>query len=415
MPPSFDILDAFGTPEYQRDPHSYLKRLREHEPIHRSRRSGFLYVTRHADSTILLRSSKFGRDLRLWNSPYNTYRPENARRDPTASAISALLQPWMLNSNPPDHTRVRKVFAHAFVPAAVQKMEAAVSEETRSLLARLPAQGSLELIESFALPLPGRVVSRLFDVPAEDSEQLAAWSQSIMLSQSPVANLGTKYAAKRALEAFQGYMAEFVAKRRLEPGDGLVDRVIAAERIEGALSAQELIVNVLGILLAGHETTSALIGNGLLTLLQHPQQLEALRAELRPEGPVMSVALEEILRFEPPSTTTPRVALETVELGGRTVHAGELCWTVHAAVNRDPDVFEDPDRFDITRAPNAHQSFGGGIHFCIGASLARVTARAALTQLLSRYPSLSLLDAEPAWRASVSTRALRRLPILLGA
>jgi hypothetical protein len=414
MSASFDLFDAFGTPEYVRDPHAYLQRLRAQEPIHRSRRSGFLYVTRHADCVKLLRSPKFGRDLRAWDSPYNTYRPENAPRDPSAAAINQRLQPWMLNSDPPDHTRLRRVFAHAFVPAAVNEMELAIAAETRALLASLPARAELELVERFALPLSGRIVSRLFDVPVEHSEQLAAWSQDIMLSQTPIANLGTKHAAKRALEAFESYMTDFIAKRRAMPGVGLVDRVIEAERREGRLSERELIVNVLGILLAGHETTSALIGNGVLTLLQHPKQLDDLRRDPSMNGAAMGRAIEEILRFEPPSTLTPRVVLECDRLGEQTLQVGQLCWVVHAAVNRDPQVFADPDSFDITRSPNPHQTFGGGLHHCIGAALARLTARAALGQLLSRYRRLALIDREPAWRASVSTRALRRLTLAVG-
>lgn len=393
-------------PSVRSDSHPSLKQLRENGAVVKSESTGVYFVLGHPEAITTHRSTKLGRDLRLWKSPLRWSGDERRARDPVGYRLFSEFQPQMFNSNPPDHKRMRSVFQHAFTPPKVAQMEGLVREEAANLIDAMPRSGTLDLMRSLAGPLPVRVIARVFDVPEESAERLVHWSDQMIHVVELTITRQQKQVALDAMLAFKAYLREFVAARRADPGDGLVDHVIAAQAVEGALREDELITNLLGMLVAGHETTTNLLGNGMLSLLRTPEELARLRAE----PALLPTAIEECLRFEPAVNTNARVAIEDVELSGLQIPAGSMLMVMLAAVNRDPRVFAAPDRFDVERHPNPHQTFGGGMHLCIGAPLARLEARIAFEFLLARYRTLELA-AEPAWLDRVNVRGLASLQL----
>jgi cytochrome P450 len=398
-----DIFRMMREPGFYNDPHPHLRRLRENDPVHRSQKTGIWFLTRHADCVTHMRSPKFGRDLRLWNNPSNQWRPENTKHDPVLTELFAALQPQMLNSNPPAHTRQRKVFQPAFVPAAIREMEPVVRAVADTFIAEL-ADGELRLMQQFAEVLPVAVIAGLFEVPSTEIKSLKAWSDAIAPMVEAGVTQAQKVAAFEGHKEFFAFIEELVAHRRKHPGKGLIDRAIAAANEDGALSHQELINNIVTLLSAGHETATNLIANSLLHLTRNPDQLRKLRAD----PALFPSTVEEVLRYEPPVNANMRVAIEDVEVGGKTIPAGALCFSMTASANRDPEVFARPDEFDISRQPNPHLSFGGGIHHCIGASLGRLEGRIALEGLLRRFARIELVE-EPEWRRRVTVRGMHEL------
>lgn len=396
--PTFDFFDT----EYRRDPYPVLARLRARDPVHKTP-FGWI-VTRHADVVRLNRDQRFGRDTRkLRNGGL-------AARAAGHPGLEEMLATFMLHLDAPDHTRIRKLMAHAFTPKATEQMEVSVAQVAAGLLERLPERGEIDLVEQLARPMPVTVICDLMDVPHEDFGRLARWSDAIAEQIEVTATPDQLAAAGAAYFEFKAYLASFVEQRRRAPGTGLVDRLIAAERETDALSSDELLANIILLLVAGHETTTNLIGNGMLALLEHPDQLELLRA--RPE--LTTSAVEECLRYDSPANTNARCALEEVEVGGRQIRAGQLVICMLGAANRDPEAFADPDRLDITRNPNPHQSFGGGVHHCIGAHLARLEARIALRGLLDRYPRIEVDRTRVQWRDRINLRGLSQLGLQVG-
>lgn len=398
-----DIFRMMREPGFHADPHPYLHRLRESDPVHRSRKTGIWVLTRYVDCVTYMRSPKFGRDLRLWDNPSNQWRPENTKHDPVLTELFAALQPQMFNNNPPAHTRQRKVFQPAFVPAAIRDMELVVRAVSDALITEL-ADGELRLMQQFAAVFPVAVIAGLFEVPTSDTEALKAWSDAM----APLVEAGMtpeqKVTVFESYKAFFGYIEELVARRREHPGNGLIDRAIAAANEQGTLNHQELINNIVTLLFAGHETATNLIANTLLHLLRNPEQLRKLRAN----PALVPSTVEEVLRYEPPVNSCARVTTEDVEIGGKTIPAGSLCFAMIAGANRDPEVFARPDELDITRQPNPHLSFGGGIHHCIGAALGRLEGRIALEGLLRRFARIELVE-EPEWHRRIAIRGVREL------
>jgi cytochrome P450 len=400
-----DMFKLLFDPSFRQDPHPHLKRMREAGALQQSASTGLWFAFGHAACVTLARSPKLGRDMAFWEHPGNTWRDENAHVNPLAHELNAALHPQMFHNNPPDHTRQRRVFQHAFVPAAIRQMEAVVAARADALIAALP-DGELELMEAFAAPLPVAVICGLFEVPDADYDRLRTWSDAIAQTVELTITPEQQRAALEAKHEFDAYLGDLVEARRARPGDGLIDHVIAAQEVEGALSREELLTNLTSMLVAGHETTTNLIGSGLLSLLRHPAQLERLR-----EDPsLIESAVEEMLRFEPPANTSLRVALDRVEVAGQVLEPGAMCILMIAAANRDPEVFDAPDSFDIGRSDNPHQSFGGGPHHCIGSMLARLEARIALRALLERYGQLELAG-DAVWMDRINIRGLSSLPL----
>ena len=314
----------------------------------------------------------------------------------------------LLSLDPPDHTRLRTLVTKAFTPRVVEQLRPQAQAIVDEALDRAAAQGEMELIEDLAYPLPVAVIARMLGVPREDWPRFREWSRVLVGSLDPVAVPDPEQitAVRTAQDALTDYLAGVVAARRGEPRDDLISALIAVEERGDVLNEQELLVMLNLLLVAGHETTVNLIGNGMLALLRNSDQLALLRRQ--PE--LIDSAVEELLRFDSPVQLTGRVAAEPCELAGQQIRSGQLVLTLLGAANRDPQQFPDPDRLDLTRSPNQHFSFGRGIHFCLGAPLARLEGRIAIGSLVRHFPDLR--QAGDAVRGeTITLRGLTRLPL----
>lgn len=311
----------------------------------------------------------------------------------------------MLDRDPPDHTRMRGLVAHAFTPRVIEGQEAHIRDIARDLLARATPGEPFEAMHGYAMPLPVIVIAELLGVPPEDRDLFRGWS-SDFIDGGDFATATPESAARAqaGIMALGGYFTQLIERRRQHPTDDLISHLIRAEDELGALRPGELVSNCLLLVIAGHETTVNLIGNGLKALLDHPAQLDRLRAQ----PTLLPQAIEEMLRFDPPvQRALFRAALEDVQIGSQHVRKGEQVSAVIGAANRDPAVFPEPDHFDVTRTPNRHLSFGRGLHFCLGAPLAKLEARVAFEELLRAFPDLTLRRYSR--RPSTMFRGLREL------
>ncbi|HEX6676678.1 MAG TPA: cytochrome P450 [Actinomycetes bacterium] len=388
-------------PEVHEDPYPLYARLRSEDPVHRSE-IGFWVLTRHADVLALLRDPRTSRD------PRSSERVELLR---ASVEVGQLLDeeeaaPSMLFVDPPDHTRLRTLVNKAFTPAAVERLRSRVEEIVDGLLDRVAGAGAMDVVEDLAYPLPVTVICEMFGVPEADWDRFRTWSRGLVRLLDP---LVAEDAFEQALEArrgLRGYLRELIAERRAHPADDLLTALIAAEDQGQALSEPELVSMCVLLLVAGHETTVNLIANGTIALLRHPRALARLKADPSLAGG----AVEELLRYDSPVQFTSRHALADFEIDGRPVRTGETVVGVLGAANRDPAQFADPDELDLARKPNRHVAFGGGIHFCLGAPLARVEAATAIPAMLERCPNIELAGT-PVRRDTVTLRGLSSLPV----
>jgi cytochrome P450 len=386
-------------PEVMADPYPYYRRMRDEDPVHWN--DWVWLLTRHADVAELLRDERFSADRRKSD---RFVQPPPERRRPGLS---------MLVSDPPDHTRLRNLVNKAFTPRVVERLRSRIEAISSDLLDRAEAARSetTDLVTDFAYPLPVIVIAELLGVPARDRLRFQEWSAILVRGLDPVATFDSDLQERvlDARDALFDYLDGIIAQRRRQPDDDLITRLIAVQEQGDTFSHNELLVMCNLLLVAGHETTVNLIGNGVLTLLEHPDQLERLR---RDPG-LARTAVEELLRYTSPVQWTGRVATEVIELDGRTIQPGQTVIGVLAAANRDPEVFADPDRLDLGRDPNPNLSFGRGLHFCLGAPLARLEAQVALPMLLERFP-LMRVAGEPEMRPTMVLRGLSHLPVALG-
>jgi cytochrome P450 len=388
-------LDPF-LPEHRRDPYPLYRKLRELDPVHRSP-AGPLILTRHADATAVLRDPRFSSNP----SHLGGERPQVGPRRVDTKVLLFL--------DPPDHTRLRSLVAKAFTPAVVRRLRPRVEQLVAELLDAAAERGSLELIADLAYPLPVAVICELLGVPAEDRALFGTWSsdasrlldRDIDLDEAAVERGGA------AIAGFTEYFGGLIQRRRAEPRDDLLSGLIAAEEDGQRLSWEELFTTIILLYLAGHETTVNLIGNGTLALLRHPDQLERLRRDpsLAPS------AVEELLRYDSPVHLTARIATTDLAVAGVPVPRGDQVIALVAAANHDPAVFADPDDLDVGRRDNRHLSFSAGMHYCLGAALARLEGEVAFAALLRRFPRLELADPEPQLREHFVLRGLRSLDL----
>jgi cytochrome P450 len=316
----------------------------------------------------------------------------------------------MLDRDPPDHTRLRGLVSKAFTPKALESLRPHIQQIVDDLLAHAGGKGKMDLIEEFAYPLPVRVICEMLGVPVKDHERFKAWGLDIArgldaIMLPPDSEVGRRSMAGR--HALAGYFRELIAERRAAPQDDMLSALIAAEEAGDKLNEEELLATCILLLVAGHETTVNLIGNGTLALLRHPDQLQKLR-----ENPgLIGTAVEELLRYDGPVQRTARIPSGDVTIGGQTIGKGEMVMPFLGAADRDPAQFPDPDRLDITRTDNRHIAFGMGIHFCLGAPLARMEGQIAINTLVQRLPKLALATDRPAFRQSLTLRGLQTLPV----
>ena len=402
IPPQVDMRD----PAFRDDPHLLLHTLRARGRVERDV-VGIWMATHHADCSAGLRSNLLSRDIK--RSPgYAQLRPFVAD-----STLERTCERWMLLNDPPVHTRLRRLVNAAFKPAVVQALRERVAAITAELLADLPTDddATFDLMPALAQPLPVRVICDVLGLPAEDFAQTKQWADALALIVEPVIRRADRVAADRAATEMVDYLRAHIARHRAsgERDDLLGTLVAAHDAGDGALSEDELLGNLILLFVAGHETTTNLLGNGLLTLLRHPRALARLRAD----PALMPGAVDEMLRFESSVNMVARHVVEPQVIGDTVVPSGDIIFFMTGAANRDPAVFADPDRFDITRSPNPHLAFGAGIHFCVGAPLARLEAEVAFEQLLRHRPELALArpDDAAAWRKLINLRGLEALPL----
>ncbi|HKN55564.1 MAG TPA: cytochrome P450 [Amycolatopsis sp.] len=312
-----------------------------------------------------------------------------------------------LGLNPPDHTRLRRLVSKAFTPRMVEQLTPRIEQITADLLTRALDEGTADVMAALAKPLPVEVIGEMLGVPLDDRERFAVWSHAMARGLDPafLQTPETIEPAMRARQAFIGYFRELAAQRRREPGDDLLSALVAVSDAGDVLSEGELLVTLMLLLIAGHETTTNLIGNGVLALLRHPGGLGLLGAD----GQFADRVVEEVLRYDSPVQLTLRTALRDTKIGDHDVPEGGQAIILIGAANRDPAVCVDPETFDPARDPGRHLAFGQGIHFCLGAPLARLEGRIAFRELARRAPALSLAG-EPAWNSTTTLRGLATLP-----
>lgn len=395
----FDPTD----PGFQQDPYQHYRRLRESTPVFRSP-AGFWVLSRHRDCDFVMRDERFG-------YPSPAAATQEAAGDGTALPGGFADQRHMLIfMNPPDHTRLRRVLRDTFGPRVMRSANGYIEERTGQLLDEALGNGpEFDLISALAHRLPFGVICHLLGVPEHDHPMIEKWAQDYLAGVSPsfTVSQANHQARDEALAALNDYFLALAAERRRTPGEDVLSRLAAAADA-GEISEQELLGTCILLFIAGHGTTTNLIGNGALALLRHPEQLARFRAE--PE--LAASAVEELLRYDSPSHLSIRVAFEDVDLGeGNVVGAGEQVIVVRGAANRDPDAFPDPDTLDLGRTDNRHLSFASGLHVCFGAPLARTQGKVALGTLFRRAPGLALAADRFAYKPSLLSRALEALPV----
>ncbi|MFM7530987.1 MAG: cytochrome P450 [Rubrivivax sp.] len=388
-------------PGFAEDPYPFYAQLRRHAPLHALGPRSVL-LTRHEDVSAVYRSPRASSDKR------EEFAPKMGAGTPAYTHHTTSL----VFSDPPLHTRVRRMMMGALNQRAIARMEPGLVALVDGLLARLESLPAPDLIGDFAARIPVEVIGNLLDVPADERGPLQQWSLDILSALEPAPAPPVLETANRAVTAFLDYLKSLVARRRAQPGDPDVDvltRLLHGEHDGERLTEDELLHNCIFLLNAGHETTTNLIGNGLHALLAHGRELERLVAD----PSLLPTAVEELLRYESPLQLNNRLATATIELPSGTVSAGTFLTLAVGAANRDPAAFPEPDRLDVARRPNPHAAFGHGAHACAGMNVARLEARVAIGRLLARFPGLQA--AGPATRdPRVRFRGLRTLPVRLG-
>lgn len=390
------------SPDFIRDPYPHYERLRTLDPVHLTPFGQFV-TSRHADVSLVLRDKRFGKDF--------AERSKRRYGDKIMDEpVFRSMGHWMLQADPPDHTRLRGLVVKAFTARRVEDMRPRIQEVVDQTIDAVIARGHMDLIEDFAFRLPVTIICDMLGIPEEHRETFYKSSRDggRLLDPVPLSPEEIRKGNEGNLMA-QMYFRQLFELRRKNPGDDLITQLVQAEEDGNKLTNEELTANIILLFGAGHETTVNLIGNGLLALHRNPDQLALLKA--RPE--LMPGAIEEFLRYDSSVQMTGRVALEDIDdLGGVKIPKGETVLCLLGSANRDPAVYPDsPDRLDVTRQNVKPLSFGGGIHFCLGAQLARIEAEIAIATLLRRLPDLRIDEVEnPQWRPTFVLRGLVRLP-----
>lgn len=389
----------FFSPAFKEQSYQIYKQLRMAQallPFELSSGLKAWLITRHEDADQLFKNSEVIKDY--------------SKVDPEAGYVlenGAFLDKNMLSSDPPDHTRVRKLVAKAFTPKMIAQLETDIQAITDELLLPIKENGQFEVVRDLALPLPTAVICNMLGIPEEARGKFHQWSQIIVQS----ANDKNKMVENEtSINAFVGYIHQLIESKRKHPDEKLVTLLINAHEEGDSLSEEELISNIFLLIVAGHETTVNLITNGLFALLQNPEQL----SKLKDDPGLVDNAIEEMLRYYSPVEIAPlRYAANDLEISGEKISKGDALFISLASVNRDETLYDDPERFDISREKIRHFAFGKGIHFCLGAPLARLEAKVAFTTLLKTFDHLSIdiPKSEIKWRPGMMMRGLESLPV----
>jgi hypothetical protein len=392
-------------PETIADPFPIFAELRRRDPVHWSDVLGGWVLTRYRDVRLALTDARFSAD-RI--TPFRDHLEPDAR-----AQIAELLKTlglWAVFNDPPAHTRRRGLLNKAFTPRAVMALRPLIERIVAHLIARVSERGDFDLIAGFAYPLPASVIAGMIGVPIEDLDRFKTWSDEIAaFVGSALATPDKRARGERGVREMSAYFRAVIAEHRKRPREDILSALLAAEEQGSGFGEDELVASCILLLFAGHETTTNLVGNGMLALLRHPEAVAALRRD-RALG---ASAVEEMLRYDGPTQAMTRIALEDVRLeeAAPVIRAGDRVFALLNAANRDPQVFAEPDRFDVARGDSRHLSFGFGIHFCLGAPLARLEGQIAVAQLVERLPDLALAIDAPQWSDSFVLRGVKSLPV----
>jgi len=395
----FDPFDS----EQRADPFPAYRVLLEQAPVWWNEKFGEWVFSRYADCEAILRDPRWSS-----NPEHLEHRVELGAMDMRA-AMRDVDAGVLLFMDPPDHTRLRRLVSQAFTPRSVERLRPRIQELVDGILDEMASEGEVDLMSTLAYPLPVTVICEMLGVPVQDRALFGPWSSDA--SRLLDGDVDMEVANRGVLAVMQliNYLNDLFEERRRQPRDDLLSALIAAEEAGDKLNEAELRSVVVLLFIAGHETTMNLIGNGTLALLRNPDQLGRLR-----HGPALdATGVEELLRYDGPVHFTARVATEDLEVGGQRVPKGWQAVTLLAAANRDPARFPDPDRLDLGRPDNHHLTFSGGVHYCLGAALARVEGQVAIGSLVRRFPELALADPDPPYRDHVVLRGLQELRLSL--
>ncbi|BAZ51605.1 cytochrome P450 like protein [Nostoc sp. NIES-4103] len=391
--------------EFRTNPYPIYHRLRLEEPVHKSFVGGDWVLTRYADIKAVLRSNR----IRSHDQPEllkekNQYLQNQGRNLNNLAQISNKILFYM---NPPDHHRLRSLVVKAFSPLVVERMRPHIQKIVDELLEQVKNQGHMDIIADIAGPLPVIVIGKMLGIPIEAQQQLHQWSHVLSRILDSLVSLEEYEILNQVIAEFQDYLRGLIIEREKQPQEDLISALIAAREESDKLSQEELLAICILLFATGEETTVNTIGNGMLALLHHPEQMQ----QLKREPTMIQSAVEEILRYDSPVQLTARVAIDNLEIGNQTIPAGEKLILCLGAANRDPEQFPNPDEFNIKRYQDSHLAFGDGIHYCLGAALARVQAQIAINTLLQEFSDLQLASDNLEWRKNIALRGLKTLPI----
>lgn len=392
---------------HKHNPYPFYAQLREQGPLSRFNWMGsdMWLLTSYDNAAVILKDPRFTLDRQKVEPQKGGQKPAD---ESAAPYIPLAWSKHLLNTDPPDHTRLRTLVSKAFTPRMIEQLRPRIQQLMDELLAAVQEQGEMDLVADIAVPLPIAVISELLGIPIEDRKPFRAWTQIIVQSQG--AAPGQTTSALDAEKKFISYIKTLIASKSVHPDNDLTSKLVQAEEQGDSLNEDELISMIFLLITAGHETTVNLIGNGMLALLEHPEQMQLLRED----ASLLPGAVEELLRYTSPVTlSAPRWATEDVSLYGQLIRKGEMVRYALLAANADPQQFSDPEVLNILRQENQHVAFGKGIHFCLGAPLARLEGQIAIGTLLRCLPHLRLTcdPAQLAWKAGGSLRNLVALPV----
>jgi cytochrome P450 len=396
---------SLANPQFVTNPYPIYRWLRDNEPIRKDPLAPVWIVTRYEDVAKILTDPRFRKD------PFAAERIPRAAREQLKvtgeSARSDVESVSMLFLDPPEHTRVRSMFTQAFSPKALETLRPRIEQIARKRLDQALGAGNVDVIRDLAYPLPVMVIAELLGFPPEDYERIKKWSDDMTGALSLRPSSSDQARAAGARENLRAYFDQLVPVIKKHPREDLLSTLLSRESEPGALNREEIFSNAVLLLAAGHETTTNLIGNAMLALLQHPDQLKLLR-----DNPaLMPGAVDEFLRYDSPVQWTSRVAGEAIDLGGHAVERGQIVLASLGAANHDPAVFTDPEQLDIRRVASRHIAFGQGPHYCLGAALAKMEASIAITLLLSRFPNLRLKTTKLPRIGGLTFRGVKELPV----
>jgi len=401
------ILDInLKGPEAALDPYPLYDQVRTHDPVHWNQADNTWYVMRYADLMTIIRDDRLSSE-RFKTMVMSLSEEEKKRYSPFIESVLS----WILMSDPPAHTRIRSLVNKAFTPRMIENMRTRIQILVDGMLDKVQGNGRMDVIADLAVPLPGIVISDMLGVPEEGQPQFKKWSNDIARGlegfDGPVSAIERLDMGQKSLLELSDYFRGIIKNLKEQPKDNLLNSLVEVEEAGDRLTEQELVANCVMIMFAGSETTTNLIGNGILALLQNPEQKQLLQED----SGLIGSAVEELLRFDPLIQKTRRTAKVDIDLGGKTIRAGDLIAMCYGSANRDPEQFEEPNRLDITRVDNRHASFAQGIHYCLGAALARIEGQIAIGTLLSRMPGLKLETNEVERNPSLVFWGLKALPV----